>query len=207
MAGPTLSFMNLARVMKIVALLLFLLPWVTVSCSADGLGPSSSGASMTGAPTTQLVRATGYELAAGDVVFQGGAPPPSAANAPPRPFSGPDMILIGAAVLIVLAFLATFLKGAAGPLAAIGGIVLAGAGLCYTILVRLPKSVRDYFGSAGAGDGGNPSPIDPAELARMIQTKVEIGFWLTIAALVATIVLLLLAMPRRSASAAAPAIE
>jgi len=207
MAGPTLSFMNLARVTKVVALLLFLLPWVTVSCSAEGLGPSSSGAQMTGAPTTQLVRATGYELAAGDVVFLGGSPPPSAANAPPRPFSGPDPILIGAAVLIVLAFLATFLKGAAGPLAAIGCVVLAGAGLCYTILVQLPKSVRDYFGSAATSDGGNPPPIDPAELARMIQTKVEIGFWLTVAALVATIVFLLLAMPRRNMRAPAPAPE
>jgi hypothetical protein len=199
--------MNLARVMKIVALLLFLLPWVTVSCSAEGLGPSSSGASMTGAPTTQLVRATGLELASGDVVFQGGAPPPSAANAPPRPFSGPDMTLIGAAFLIALAFAATFLEGAAGVLAAIGCVVLAGAGLCYTILVRVPQSVRDYFGSAATSDTGNPSPIDPAELARMIQTKVEAGFWLTIAALVATIVFLLLAMPRRNAATLAPASE
>lgn len=208
MAGPTLSFMNLARVTKVVALLLFLLPWVTVSCSAEGLGPSASGASMAGAPTTQLIRATGYELAMGDVVFQGGMrPPPSAANTPPPPFSAPDMILIGAAALIALAFAATFLKSAAGPLAGIGCIVLAGAGLCYTILVRVPEAVRGYFGTAATSDGGNPPPIDPAELARMIQTKVEIGFWLTIAALVAAIVFLLLAMPRRSAPEPAPAPE
>lgn len=202
MAGPTLSYINLARLMKIVALLLFITPWVTVSCSPEALG-QSAGAPMTGAPTTEIASASGYEMATGSVVFQG-APPSTAENAPPRPFSAPDPVLIGAAGMILLALFVTFvLKGAMGAGAAIGAVLAAGALLIYTVMVRVPKAVQDYFAAAGASDGPTGPAIDTAELAQMIQTRVEIGFWLTIAAMAVAVVMLLLSMPARTAAATA----
>jgi len=205
MAGPTLSYLNLARALKIVALLLFLLPWVTVSCSPEALGEAAGGPPMTGAPTTEIATATGLQMALGSVEYRN--LPAPAAGEPAAPFTEPDLILIGGALLILLSLAATFLlRGTTRAMTAIGGLVLAACALGYTVLMRVPKSVQDHFATAGVSDGPGGPQIPTEELARMIQTKVEIGFWLTIAALAAAIVLLVLSIAsHRPAAAAEPA--
>lgn len=200
MAGSTL-ISNLARAAKILALLLFLLPWVTISCSPQALsqGGGPDAAAMAGAGDVTIARATGTQLAMGTVVATN--PNPSA-SPPPNPFDRPNYAIMGGALLIMLSLAATFLlKGSRGAIAAAGGCALAAAALCYAMLVQVPAAVRASF--AGGGGGAGASPLDPLELARLIQVKVEIGFWLTIAALVAAVVLNLLGM--RGAAAAAPA--
>jgi hypothetical protein len=194
MAGSLLSMGNLARIAKVVALLLFLLPWVTVSCSPQAMnaagGPPAGAMTSTG--DVVLVKATGLQLATGTATPTN--PNPSAASAPPNPFGKPNYPILGGALLILLALAATFLlKGRKAALAAAAGSALAAVILCYAVLLDIPKLVQTTFMGGTAAGGGAP-PIDPAELARMIQVKTEIGFWLAILALVAAVVLNVLAM-------------
>jgi hypothetical protein len=189
MAGSLFSTANLARIAKVLALLCFFLPWVTISCAEQ-----------------TLVSMSGYQLATGQVTMTN--PMTNQVESPPG-VNGGDMLVIVGAVLILAALAATFiLKGRNGFIAAIAGAALAGGALCYTVLVKIPADALTSTtgpASGGAGGAGSMGPT-PEQLAQMIQVKTEMGFWLTILALAAAIVLNFLAM-RGSApiAAAAPA--
>jgi hypothetical protein len=190
MAGSLLSKANLARIAKILALLFFVLPWVTVSCAEQTLATMS-----------------GVDLATGQVTMFN--PVTNRTENPPGATGG-DMLVVAAAALILAALAATFfLKGRNGFLAAIGGCALAAAALCYTVLVRIPGSARlDPAAALGGppGGAGSMGPT-PEEMAAMIRVETQIGFWLTILALIAAIALNVLAMrpaPPAAASAAPP---
>jgi len=195
-----LSMSNLARIAKVVALLLFLMPWITISCSPQAMGP------MGGAPTGMsnsgdmtIAQATGAQLAMGSVRTNN--PNPTAAGGPPNPFSSPSLPILGGGLLILLALAVTFaMKGSQGAFVAAGACAAAAAALCYAVMVQIPEAVRASFATS-TGPGEGTPPINPAELAQMIQIKVEIGFWLTICALAAAVVLNVLG----SRGAAAPA--
>lgn len=195
-----MSMSNLARIAKVVALLLFLMPWITISCSPQAMGPMSgtpSGMSNTGDMT--IATATGAQLAMGSVRTTN--PNPTAAG-PPNPFTSPSLPILGGGILILLALGVSFvMKGSQGALIAAGACAAAAAALCYAVMVQIPAAVRASF--ATPGPGGEAPPINPAELAQMIQIKVEIGFWLTIAAIAAAVVLNVLGM---RGAAAAPAV-
>src|SRR3954467_12345406 len=196
--GSPFSMANLARAAKIAALLLFLLPWVTVSCSPQALGRADGPPGlMAGTGDMVLVKATGLQFATGKVTATN--PNPSSASAPPNPFTTPNYPILGGALLILLSLAASFVPGRRGSLAAAAGCALAAILLGYGVLVQIPAEVHASFaGSAGAG-----SAAPPAELGRMIQVKGEIGFWLTLMALAAATVVDLLALrtPRRIAPA------
>jgi hypothetical protein len=207
MAGSSL-LSNLARAAKVLALLLFLLPWVTVSCSTEALvaqaGPEAQA--MPGPRSCVLIKASGMQLAMGNATpsrecVGGDATGADTGNesGDNNPFAKPDMMVIAAAVLILLSLAVSFLlKGGTGALAAGGGCLIAAGLLCYDVLVRIPQAVRDSMASgAGAGGGGGPSA---EQLSQMIRTKAEIGFWLVIVALLAAIVLHILAMRKPSAA-------
>jgi hypothetical protein len=196
MAGLTMSIGALARIAKLVALLLFLLPWVTVSCSPRGLGPAAAApaAATTDAGDMILVRATGLQLATGRATpAQSDRPRP---GAPPNPFSSPDPPIAGGALLILLSLAASFVSGRRGSLAAAAGCALAAIALAYAVLARIPAEVHASF----AG-----SPLPPTEFAQMIHVRTEIGFWLTLLALAAAMVLNVLAIRGRPPAAAASA--
>ena len=111
MAG-FLTMTNLGRIAKVVALLLFVLPWVTVSCADQ-----------------TLVSMTGVDLATGHISMaanpMGG---PSAAAAPSE--HGGDLLVIIGAVLILAGIAVTFvLKGSKGAMAAGACAALAAASL------------------------------------------------------------------------------
>lgn len=211
MAGSMMT--NIARAAKVVALLLFFLPWVTVSCSTSAmnqLGGAGAPAMspMGGAAEVPLATATGAQLAMGSVTIANpGANP--AAPAPPaggsgNPFEKPNMAVLAAAVLILLALAATFLVGGrSGALIGVVGSGLAAAASCYAVLVQIPADVRASFLHNGPGGGPGAPPINPADLAQLIQVKAQMGFWLTIAALAAAIVFNLMGM-KGPAAAAAP---
>lgn len=182
MAGSLFSLGNLARIAKVLALLLFVLPWVTISCAEQ-----------------PLVSMTGVDLATGHVMMHN--PMTGATESPPGQ-SGGDIWVILAAVLIIAGLAASFLlKGRKGLIANMAGAGAAAAALAYTVLVRIPSTA--HSGSAGPAAPGGPSP---EQIAQMIHVEVEIGFWLTLLALIAAIVLDVLAMKKAAPApyAAAP---
>ena len=209
MAGTSI-FGNLARAAKIMALLLFLLPWVTVSCSPQGFSDTMAAQGKQGmslpnigqAQPCVLISASGLQLALGDATprndcFAGlptnGREPE--ANNGSNPFGDPNIAVIAAAGLILLALIATFLlKGGAGAGSGAAGSLLAACAIVYAVMVQAPAAVRASFASGAGGSGPTPPP---EELERMIHTSPAIGFWLVVALLLVAIAFNLLAMKKR----------
>lgn len=182
MAGSLFSMGNLARIAKLVALLLFFLPWVTVSCAEQ-----------------PLLSMSGVDLATGHVMMHN---PMTGATESPPGANGGDIWVIVAALLILAGLAASFvLKGKNGLIANMAGAGLAAAALAYTVLVRIPTAAHSG-NAAGAATPGGPSP---EQIAQMIHVEVEIGFWLTLLALIAAIVFDLLAMKPAAAPVAVAA--
>lgn len=165
-------FYNLARGAKLLALLCFFLPWVTVSCAGQ-----------------ELASMSGYELAAGSVTVTN---PVSGARETPPGAGERDLPVIVAACLILVGLGATFAL-ARGLGALVGAACAAGAAVLigFTVLVRLPGKLREGTG----GDVGGPG-LDQQQIAEMIRIENAPGFWLTLAALIAAIVLNLLVRSR-----------
>jgi hypothetical protein len=184
MAG-FLSMTNLGRIAKVVALLLFVLPWVTVSCADQ-----------------TLVSMTGVDLATGHITM-GANPMGGASTAVPAQHSG-DLFVILGAVLILAGLVVSFvLKGSRAAMAPGACAALAAASLAYTVLVKIPGTARaDATSGAGGGGAGGPSP---EQIAEMIRVNIQIGFYLCLAALIAAIVFDFLAMKGNTAPAAAAA--
>lgn len=187
MAGPGFSLLNLARAMKIAALLLFLLPWATVSCSSGRLAEAVEF-QVSGAPSEAIARPSGFALATGSVRLL--QEPPSAGTAPPaNPFANPDPFVISGALLILAAFGLTFMRRRRA--AALGMTALAGAVLGYAIFVRLPRAAHDYTIALISGDAVRGARLDPSELVQMLEVRTEPGFWFTLLALAAAAALLI----------------
>jgi len=180
-----LSTFNLARIAKVLALLLFVLPWVTVSCAEQ-----------------TLITMSGIDLATGNITMTN--PMTQVSERPPGAGRGDLLVIIGA-VLILLALAATFiLKRRTAAMAAIAGCVAGGAALAYTVLVRIPESARE--GAIAGSGGGSSNPMggpSQAQIAEMIRVNIEIGFWLVLVALAAAVVLNFMAMKSADAPAAA----
>ena len=228
MAGSSL-LSNLARAAKLLALLfLFLLPFVAVSCSPQAmLAASRASASGGGAAAPDigqlpgggrdctLLTATGLQLVTGNwqpsrecVQGLGGGDMPQE-NRPDAssPFGQSDYFVIGAAVLILLSLLASFLlKGGTGPMAAIGRLrarALPADLRRHDALARRPARARRRRNPSMGGGGGGPSA---EQMAQIVQIKAQMGFWLTVAALLAAIVLSILAMRKPGAAVPPPAV-
>lgn len=181
MAGPALMT-NLARGAKIVALLLFLLPWVTISCAEQTLASMS-----------------GVDLATGSVTLNNPNPPGSTGGpAPDNPFDQPNMAVIAAALLILLGLIAGFLlKGRTGLMAGAACAAAAAAAVAYAVFVDIPTTLR-------ASQGFREAMDDP-QMAGLIKMNVEIGAWLVLLALAAAVVLAVLAMKGGAAAPTASA--
>lgn len=186
MAGSLFSMGNLARIAKVIALLLFVLPWITISCAEQ-----------------PLITMSGVDLATGHVMMHN---PMTGATESPPGANGGDMWVILAALLILAGLAASFiLKGRKGLMADMAGAGLAAAALAYTVLVRIPgEAHRGAAAPVGPAASGGPSP---EQIAQMIHINVQIGFWLTLLALIAAVVFDVLAMKQAApaAYAAAPA--
>lgn len=171
-----LSMGNLARIAKVIALLLFFLPWVTISCAEQ-----------------TLVSMSGVDLVTGHITMTN--PMTGASQSPPGQNGGDLYVIIGA-VLILISLVATFLlKGGKGAMVAAIGSAAAAACLAFTVLVRIPTAARADGAMGGAGGAGaGPGGPSAEQIAQMIQVHVQIGFWLVLAALAAAVVLNVLAM-------------
>lgn len=167
-------FYNLGRGAKLVALLLFFLPWVTVSCAGQ-----------------ELASMSGYDLAMGSVTVTN---PMTGASETPPGAGERDVPVIAAAALIVLALGATFvLARGAGALVGAAGALLAALLISYTVFVRIPGKMES---GPGAGADAAAAGMNEQQLAELIQVNHATGFWLTLLALATAIALNLMA--RRS---------
>jgi hypothetical protein len=181
------SMTNLARVARVVALLLFLLPWASVSCTTYGLDRLADGAA-TSAPSRAMpmARASGLQLATGSVSYSDTALISSSMDEISKLFERPNPAVAGAALLILLSLGVSFvLRGTRATIVGIIADALAAIALCYAVLIEIPGKADGLFHRLGGGRMG----IE-------IHVNVEIGFWLCVAALAASILFGAVALTR-----------
>jgi hypothetical protein len=216
MAGSSL-FLNLARVAKVAALLLFLLPFVTVSCSTRDLATvmsNGSGAAAEPPPSgvpdhCVLVQASGLQLALGTAeasrsclgAFADMGNESSQQADPDSPFAQNDYAVIGAAAVLLLTLLLGFLlKGMAGIILGIAGSLAAICAVAWSVFVRVPNAV---FG-APPRSGSGPQ-LTPEQAQHIFSVSPGLGFWLMAGALILAIICYVLALGgRRSAPPQTP---
>jgi hypothetical protein len=190
--APVSTLLNLARGAKGIALLCFLLPWVTVSCAGR-----------------EFQSVTGLQLATGSA-------PPIAANGIPGagPATGsaaesfsPEIAVIAAALLIVAGLAATFLlPRRRAALAGMVSAAVAAALLVFEMFVVVMGAADAEIRARSAGPttgGGGLGAEFRREVRRQLEPFTEaisvdpaIGFWLTLIALIAAFVLLGLVLNR-----------
>lgn len=164
-APSAVPWANVARGLKLAALLLFLLPWVTVSCADQ-----------------TLVSMSGYEMATGSATVHN---PLTGETGQPPDASRPNLAVLAAAILIAAALLLSlFLRRRTGAFASIAALGVAAVLIVWTVLIELPAKAHE---GATAQAGASFQGLDQAELLRMIRVEASAGFWLTLAALVAAI--------------------
>jgi hypothetical protein len=158
-AGEGASVRNLARVAQTVALLAFLLPWVTVSCQGQILASVS-----------------GANLALGTVTVRN----PMTGVAETHS-SSPDLAIVAALLMIAGGLFLTFRSE--WPKAALANLAGSAASLALIVYKVL------LAGSATAASAASRRSDLDAGLARMISVDTGIGFWLVCLALAAAALL------------------
>jgi hypothetical protein len=165
-----MDYLLLGRVAKIAALLGFLLPWVTVSCSGN-----------------EILTATGLQLMTGD-------PQPAGAlegmgGDDPAKDAEPAITVIVACAVLAIGLAVSFLTKARVAAAAllVGG--LGGAGVSYYAMQNMRTEMAREIGEAQnetPDTGGFLSERDTRQMtsavANAIRVEEEEGYWLTIGA-------------------------
>lgn len=165
-----MSWINFARIGKVVALLAFLLPWLVVSCN-----------------TTPIVSATGLELVTGSVKALSEQAPQD---------SSPHLWAVAAVLLIVLGLALSFvLKPVRNAAAAAGGaaaaaLLIMAVGMFLTIGGIKSKMTEETSGAADAAPASADNPFGGDfeanmrdAMAQAIKVETKFGYWLTLIAL------------------------
>lgn len=182
-----MDYLLLGRIAKVVALLAFFLPWVTVSCS-----------------NTQIMEATGWQLMTGDVEVMGQAQ----LDRDPEP--APLVIL--AFAIIVCGLAATFaFKARAAAMAlvigAVGGMVMSYASI-QNMRSEMTRQMDNAQNDARGQGGGLFSAQQQEEMTRSVRNAIRVeeeeGFWLTLLALLAAAGLGAVMLADRRTGAAPP---
>ena len=170
---------NGSRLLMLLALLFFVLPWVTVSCADQ-----------------TLMSMSGLDLATGSVTMHN---PMTGEKAQPPSGGEADLPVMIGGILIALAFVLSFvMKGRIGTLASMASLAVAAVSICYTVLLRIPERAREDAVQQGGQAGQGAPGIDQAQIAEMVRVQTEIGFWLTLAAIIGAIVLAFMVARRES---------
>ena len=175
---------NGSRLLMLLALLFFVLPWITVSCADQ-----------------TLVSMSGLDLAQGSVTMHN--PMTGETTSPPGGGEAEIPVLVGG-ILVALALLLSFiLKGRIGTMASMASLAAAAAAISYSVLYKIPRQAREDAAQQGAPPTGGEGTtgFDQAQIAEMIRVQTEIGFWLTLAAIVAAIVLAWMVLRKEGARA------
>lgn len=186
-----MNFLLLARVAKLVALLGFILPWVVVSCSG-----------------TEILQATGIQLMTGDLQptaafeqaqAQAQAQPSGEGSEENLDPSIPAIAAFAAIAIGLLLSLVTKGRAAAGVIMI---AAIAGLGLSYYAVDKLGSDLASSM-EQGTGQSQSDNPFasgGPSGGQMPLQVEEKEGYWLTLGALGAALILALLML-----SAAAPA--
>jgi hypothetical protein len=168
----TLDFNQLARIAKVVALLGFFLPWVTVSCSS-----------------TDVLNATGWQLMTGEPELAG--PFPGTEGAGDQEEREPAWFVVAAFVVVVIGLgLSALMRGQRAAVAILATAVL-GMGLSYYSVQHMRGEFERAMSDAREENVAEGSPFFTADqqqqLSRTVAEQVRVeeqeGFWLTLLAL------------------------
>jgi hypothetical protein len=167
------SLRQFGRIAKTVALLAFLLPWVTVSCAGQ-----------------QIASVSGLGLATGVVTVRN----PMTGELTRHAGSANWTVLL-AALAIALALLVSFVR--AGRAGTLSGLALSGFGALlsvYAVLVDIPHQLmagvrQQQDGGGGLGSSGDVGASFARSIEHAFRVDAAIGFWITLLALVAACVL------------------
>ena len=168
--GPMLGIglTGIAQGLKILALLLFLLPWVTVSCAEQ-----------------ELVSLSGMDLATGSINVTN---PMTGETVTPTRSNDRDLPILIAALLIVFTLVVGFVvRRALAANLSMAGLAAAAGLIVYSVLYRLPEQARESA-TADSAEG-----ISESQIAELIRVDVAIGFWLTLAALTGAVLVTFMA--------------
>jgi hypothetical protein len=175
-SSDTMSLTRFGQIAKTIALLAFLLPWVTISCGVQ-----------------QIASVSGVRLATGVVSVR------NPMNGAVESHSGSaNWAIMLAALAIAVALLVSFVRS--GRAGALLGLVLsasAAAFSIYAVLIDIPQEVmagmRQQQGASGMATGsGSPGDFGASftdSMAHMIRIDPALGFWITLFALAAACVL------------------
>lgn len=159
---------NLGRIAQVVALLGFVLPWITVSCNGQ-----------------VLVQVSGLDLARGHISFNPMMQNAMAQGAQASSSGSPNALVAIALALVVIGLVLSFVWKDArlGIVNAIGSVVALGL-IAYEVLVAAVSKAHQQAAAsqAASGDANNPFAKSMAEA---IKVGTDYGFWLTCLALAA----------------------
>jgi hypothetical protein len=180
--------LNVVRVAKVVALLAFVLPWVAVSCQGVDLA-TASGLDLIQGKMTANPEAS--QQMASQMGGLGGGMGDVSVNENPAaesPDLGMNFFAVGAAAVIVIGLLLTFMGGAksAGRNALLTSLVAAGLvfGATWQFKEQIKaESAADQQASAADNPfGGGMGEMGADMIDAMIQYR--LGFWAVLGALV-----------------------
>jgi hypothetical protein len=160
---------KLIPVPKAVALIAFLLPWMTVSCDGQ-----------------VLMEANGFQLATGSVEMMGQAATSGSEQTM-------NIWLILACVAIVIGIVIALVKDASAATLALGTSVVA---IVMVIAGRFSAEGNVTSGAEGSGTGDDSMGIDPGAIAEALQIEWKIGFYVTLVALIAAAVMSFMVMQK-----------
>ncbi|MBN8553439.1 MAG: hypothetical protein J0L52_11160 [Caulobacterales bacterium] len=213
-----MSWMNLARTFKVVALVLFLTPWLVVSCQGSPLIEASGLDMITGDLEPSRDSSMGAMLAqAGAEAGAGGL---ARSETPEEPGEGPLeeaswWVMLGAGLIAAALVLGLVLRparraAAAAAVASLLAFVTLGAGMGWTVHeFKSELRAATEPPQAGTGEAEQFGRTMAAGFVGGIAIDVRWGFWMTeLALLLATAAAGLAAtgrsMPRRDVSTQEP---
>jgi len=191
-----MNFLMLARVAKLVALLGFILPWVVVSCSG-----------------TEILQATGIQLMTGDMqptaAFEQAQAQSQSSGGSENDGPEPSIPAIAAFSAIAIGLLLSLVTKGRAAAGAIMITAAAGLGLSYYAVDKLESDLsRSMQESANQGQSQSGSPFasggpSPSQMGAAFQVEEKEGYWLTMGALGAAVILALLMLGAAAPAAAA----
>ena len=208
-----MSWMNVARVAKVLAILMFLLPWLVVSCNGSPL-IEMSGVDMAigkAEPAADSPLAGLAKQAEDAGATRGSDTSDNSAAAQAQDSEGLKLARLwvpAGGVLIVLGLVLGFVlrpqrKAAMGALAgAVGALAVLGGGMAWTVS-EFRASMAEASAQSNTGEGSGNAEMDAmgrqmAEaVAKAIKLEIKPGYWLTLVALFGSAAAAFMAMSGR----------
>lgn len=160
---------NLGRIAQIVALVGFVLPWITVSCNGQ-----------------VLVQLTGLDLARGHISFNPMMQNAMTQAAQANTGGSPNAFVAIALALIVIGLVLSFVwKDARVGLVNLAGSVIALGLIAYEVLIAAVHKAHEQVSASQATTSADANNPFAKSMAEAIKVGTDYGFWVTCIALAA----------------------